>query len=888
MRTNFAQYLKPGPRHALHLWALGALLTPLAWSAASYGQQNPVNSGVVDSVGVTLGNNEVLYRFFRDSATSPISLDITDLQTNHVYRHRRSDLWQAELISTDPDANGTALELVLPSGCPGSILWEKPFSPIGEKRLALRWSNCDSTSGLGGTIAVQLNISLKDGEMLADWQLLFTPAAPLFSLWSGALQLGIEEDDQSSSVEHFLLDPFSQLTQNPGSNLPTWSLGTPAANAPPGFQQPVLRLMPQLAAYYDDEGHGLYVAGADTTGVRMRTFQFNRVDPSAPEELPLVEYRVISFADDVFVASSPLQSVPVKIGRFHGDWYDAADCYRSWFEDETNLDSGGLLSERTDISDEVKRTQQTVALGGNEDYFDSTLFPGSSMADRIIAYKTHWGLDNVTVFQFGNEWTVENNCGRGTYAFDPLWQANLDEMTGKGIPLLLYLLDHEYALWWPFPATPPICFDDSGPCIIDDSFWADNDPLPWSEYATRTLTDGDGDGVQDLVVNGTCGNVAPPQAFIDPSTTRWQERMYEVAERLGELGASGIYIDNLNPNVNEVCFARDEDFGEHSHHKPGFSDSYIQGLADTMSALTAGGNSGRDTLGLEGFLVATENEGLEAYIAASGFMGAEFEISDFLIEAGQTDNPATTFVPLRTTLYHHYALMRSASPYRPFMIDPLLLGAFPDPQANTTLSSLPAEQAKGRRGAAYAMACATVNGMPLRNPDDFAQRNPENFLWSFERPPGTNPDYAAVVDFGSRLTQFRGVDGLHEFLGLGKRMRDVTWEIGPLLVTIPLVANRLNIVEMESRPAVVQGVWKDLLTGDIGLALANHSDATATGLVFQWVPTDYGLGTGPVDVCELDATGQATFLTTLPGGPSLQPVPPIDPETMRFFRFSKQ
>ncbi len=884
---------------------LGAVLV-LVLSTVSSAQ-----SGVLDGNGVVLGNGVVEFKFFKNGATGDVELDVTDAASGHAFRHRAAGVWELEVL--DLNNRGFAypsIQSIESAGCDPAVSWIK-VTGGGVSTLTLFWTGC--TGGdVTGTIDVQLSLVLADGADTADWELTATSDLSGWAFWSGALRFSIEED---AGVTHRLLDPLGYLTTDPAANLPDWAIGEPDS---PTFDRPALHYVAQLAAYYDDQGRGLYLQHADELAVEPKSHFFKRVAGQGGEP-DRMDYRLRRYTDDVFNEAASYGDLEARVGRFTGDWYDAASRYLAWLE-STLFAGVELLADRDDIADEFKRLQMLLPLGiGVDDYSEVDPLLGD-MAARIKKLKLGPAgeptLDYVATFQFGLEWTVDDECGMGEYLLDganDLWPDNIAMLDEAGLTHVMYLLDHLYAHEWPFGGPGSFCcYSPTAPCtfVPNDTFFAEG----WDQIAFRGIGG-------NLQVFGACSCVKPvfggppppppanhpPQSYIDPHEEQWLARMDDVAAELATAGVDGLYVDNLLLDYFVFCFG---DVADGHSHLPGYGSYLADGYAHTMERLLDAGRAANPD-GI--FFVAQEVGAQESTIPVAGWRDAERERSDLMLDDddwdGRDDNPHTVKVPLYAVLYHHYAVGRPGNALRPYTLEDshfVFPGENPPPyppdSQYSTLTTVPGinttvdeRRAVARRGAAYVMAYDVVNGNSLFSNEAFTYtHNPLIEPWSWEHPLAPMfPDYVAMNAYQRLLCSYLGVNNgtvdLERFLSTGKRLRDVP-TVDPLetvSVLLPWVARSYPVSEFEPKPKLVQGVWRDVASGDVGIALANHTAGpiAADAVKLDFDPEDYGLS-ATVTYNVFRVTPQTKTLFTTFQGPTEIALPDMPAESILFLEIA--
>jgi hypothetical protein len=706
------------------------------------------------------------------------------------------------------------------------------------------WTGCEARNDLDETLGayeVELQVFLPQGEGHARFNLsAAAEGTPVdWAFWCGKLNLSIVEDHEGAAPgdTFHLLTPFGHLVTDPALNL-TAHPGIPARADTFG------RPSNQTLGFYDSQGRGLYAALGDTGGDRAKSFQFYGC-PGDGSANPTVSIISLSYQEEVEPGAT-FAAVPSFIGRFRGDWYDLAELYRDFLEGTPILNKGPLY-QRTDVPDFAKRCQMAGVFSiGNDKYWEEPppkiLGPGLSLSaptstgmtttlpDRVQEYMDHYGIDRMITLQFGAPWVAGGDAGTGVYGPNRLLLANAALMEEKQAELALDGRDLRYMLYF-----------------LDTVFTTASSVLDWDALGVRTPAG-------NLIEYPLTGSVG---VYMDPSTTEWQDHLYAVCFGLGKLGVDGIYCDNAFPDLREYDFSADHG------HAPGFGSYLTAGFGEMFEAIQEGGATGNGGTDAD-FMTYTEFF-FEGFIARSDTYGPEQAWTDWM-----TADENTRSVPLVSVLYHDAIVM--GPPLITYYTD----DTYHDKPNNVwnnvklPLGFAKAERSKGRRGANYTMAYAWANGCPIWCPDPaFANPLDRKFVYELAEIPGFEAlleEALAVCQFGADLAVARGFALAEPFLTAGQRLRDLGDFSAPAASVVlaqiynPYNPSTLLGPETEEFPAIVHGVWKDLETGYVGIALANYTDGSATAS-FTFDAATYGLAT---DVSYQAQAVTASGLASLP------------------------
>jgi len=463
---------------------------------------------------------------------------------------------------------------------------------------------------------------------------------------------------------------------------------------------------------------------------------------------------------------------------------------------------------------------------------------------KLAAWSDHFGLDRVAVLQFAPTWAIGDIYGVGDYAFDPVWQSNIDAMVAEDLFFGLYLLDNHYD-----KALPAFTLGD------------------WSQQQIRWLT-----GklavvpLYDLVPGGGLEHVAT-HAKIDARTQPWLDRIEDIAFDLATRGVRFLYIDNFGASHDDVCFSLDPAHG----HPPGFDRSLEGGYAETFevvgtvgAAATAG--TGAPDAGVFGSISELS---FEANIAAHGHVVTPTQPA----EDWMTGGPMGRVVPLHAIAWHKWAPFGPvhASYYYRLLAAPSGSCSATD-VACSVFSADPVQREAGRRGGCYTLAFgALANGSPVW-PAEVCPELDVGFPMSYtlpDTPPGGEPNslvpYKRLAAFAARLGALRGEPATRAYLSSGQRLRDLRPAATSVIPQIqiglaPFEPTNCPPQDTELVPILVQGIWGDpLLPGRIGLFFGNHSGGGYLGGSFALPPQEYGLNPGTNYVVRRWNTANWTF-----------------------------
>ena len=840
-------------RRWLPLLVLAApLQAPVLLAQGGTGVTGPLPPG-----GAVLSNGLVELVFTQASLSSTnvdVDVEITDLVAGHTYEHEGWRLWEVELATQPAPGPGVQFVSVLPSDCPGPVLASKQQDAAGQQ-LVLVWSGCAVPgSAANETVDVRLFVSLQADSRESTWRLEVVPFLTDHALYTARHVFSLVQDP---TVEHHLLASLGYLVRDPAGVLET---------AEAQYFDTEIRPGSQGNALYDAAGNGLYLAFSDPTGVLTKNFRYG-----ASPDRTAVRLEAQSYSADLTDPDRPLQSIPLRVGRFQGDWWDVAELYRKWLAN-TEIAAKGLVAVRPDVADFFRKFQHLIVFSPLDDYFtpcggvkpeESFMTPSvaisplafisSSVPFRIREFHEHWGLEHVSHLQFGAVWPVGEYDGVGQYHLSPQWETAAAAMDKLDFHHSFYLFDAWYRTENPTNPT----FTTEG--------WL-NETVLQLDGSHQILT-------QDL---------GPPWgqlefAMIDPGTPKWIARMAQVGQRLAQSGVDGVFVDNFFPDLSNASFSPNQG------HPPGYGPGHTQGFNAAVAALRL---SAREIN--PGFTVFSEVM-FESYIRHTDLHGPVQTAADLM-----TGDDSTSVVPLWSMLYHHLAILSPV--YAGYFTrvptvpaegaDCLGFGDLPD----SVFSIDPLERHEARLGANYVNAFGWVNGSSIWSPD-FGVTNPKCFVFSFEIPdplPGEEDcfaEYKAVCEYAAELSLLRGETLAGPFLSVGVRQRDLVFTDAIPAVQVPLTPVLSAVDDEETVPIVVHGVWQNPLNGEVGVALANFSDQAFGGTGFGFDPAAYGLDPSQTYLVDLVQPAATANLDHVAGDqPSRIRVPAIGAEDYLFLR----
>jgi hypothetical protein len=285
---------------------------------------------------VIIGNDQVELVF---STTSGNLLNLTDKVTGHDFISEKQGGYSGFTFGYTTPTN--TVQLYSNGGQARSVSLT-PKAIAGGVQLTIQHEKFFLNGGTANLTAT-LSVTVDDVSPLTTWQLSMTNGEQLTIEQVAApalVGLGQIGDDPSGD---YLVYPSAAgiLFQDPVHNfIPHQGWGNQLY--PGGWQN-----MQFLAYYSKQSGTGLYMASQDSAGY-AKTLHSTRLGNNwlLLDSTYLPPFQL---GGDVQVP------YPVVLGVFHGDWYDAADLYRSWALQQPWAQAGPLAT-RADVPDWYKQT----------------------------------------------------------------------------------------------------------------------------------------------------------------------------------------------------------------------------------------------------------------------------------------------------------------------------------------------------------------------------------------------------------------------------------------------------------------------------------------------------------------------------------------------------
>jgi len=485
---------------------------------------------------------------------------------------------------------------VHPTDCVGPVTHDTVRSG-SSTTLTITWNDCrpvpaDPTNQFN----LRLRITVTAGSPVSEWNLEVENRMPGWALYYVSLVHGFAQEAQDT----YLVVPVTgRLVRNPQTSL----AANPTGFGPYGVPFTNWQHF-QLYPYYTADGHGVYYATHD--GLATHAKFTNLFGYGNRYEIQTAYYPEDSSVSTI--GTTYQTPYPIVMGVFDGDWYDAAQIYRSWAQTQPILEKGKLLT-RTDVPLWAKELTLT-----NLGYLPQPLTDPAA----VNAYVAKWvdikntqGLAADDYFVLQWHWITPDSLGfyQPLPGIDGLFLALRNQDIYSGVRKLSFT----YA-----QSAPP------SPC---------GNPQPES----ATLVNGTPDPFDPG--GGTHVNPFMPFALCYMNDF--------VQNRLLPTHAVHFFYDN--PYFTDVSY-------DTAHGNPlgqGGSwlyDRVVQVMQDVRIAARA----------IEPRFVNTHEAAFEAYIRACDASGSGYNLTPpwFVNPASAADEIR---IPLQPTLYHDYSLLLTAN-----------------------------------------------------------------------------------------------------------------------------------------------------------------------------------------------------------------------------------
>ncbi|MEM3886515.1 MAG: DUF6259 domain-containing protein [Candidatus Methanomethylicia archaeon] len=480
--------------------------------------------------------------------------------------------------------------------------------------LNMTWSGLfSSLRGRLLNMKVTVSINVPAGSRLSYWYILIDNGEDGviekigFPLIYGVSQISDEK------IGDYLVVPQGPgiLCKNPQVNLkPGVGLG--------GVYYPSEHFNMQFMAYYAKElNKGIYLADYDSSGKFVKYFSaVNREG----KYLEIFNEHVPEF----YSKSKVILPYPVVVGFFEGDWWDAAQIYKSWAMNQWWV-SQGTIAERVDIPQWLKRT------GIMADFFtrfwciNSTLWNGpySNLPKTAEAMKQY-------------------------YNSEPLFWWRGWEKNGFGMSPPEYFPPTEG--WDSFKKAVNETHAKGGRiCVLPLTSCCSFNSTYWQDFITHAPRDYEGNPyVFSWRIHNNTGELTKQVAFIVSPGESWSNYILQMVKELAISDVDMVQLDG-NPIMPFIDW-----HGSEGHY--GGGTWWAEGLISMFSKIRNETRQINPEFALGGEWYA------EPYIP---FIDAVNEVSGiaynpFVFDVNECyNNTLNSRIPLWHTVYHEYQIMYS-------------------------------------------------------------------------------------------------------------------------------------------------------------------------------------------------------------------------------------
>jgi hypothetical protein len=411
-----------------------------------------------------------------------------------------------------------------------------------------------NVSGTTLNLTATLVITVDDSSPLTSWQLSINNPEQI-TIESVALPsiAGIGQLSDNPANDYLVFPSLSGvLFQDPAHNFALNRGYGGGGNYPNGYNN-----MQFLAYYSTESGAGVYLASEDSAGY-TKTMNAGKL---GTDWMNLAHAYVPPFR----LATDMTVPYVVKLGVFHGDWYDAAMIYRNWALQQPWVQNGPLVAN-TDVPDWYKNT----GMMGWKDTF-AALGPGNSyasLAQAAAVWKQE--LQSLPVM----DWIAWEN--QGPWVDDPDF---LPPSQG----------------WPAFDSAVSATHAAGGRLMVEPTTNVATVGAPsWSTLQATASQQADGSMYLNKIttLNQNYQSGTETNAQMDP-TQPWHDALLSFTSQLAQHGIDLIHMDG-NPFPYALCFA-----ANHAH-PPGGGNWWFQGLAQIYADVRKAGRAANPNFAMGG------------------------------------------------------------------------------------------------------------------------------------------------------------------------------------------------------------------------------------------------------------------------------------------------
>jgi hypothetical protein len=369
----------------------------------------------------------------------------------------------------------------------------------------------------------------------------------------------------------------------------------------------------QMFCHYDPNEAGLYMTTNDDKG-----------HPKKPS-LDFMEWSTVDHLAGFF--EHPMEEYPgndydmefeCQIGVFHGDWYDAADIYKSWAE-TTDFLSGGKVFEEKDTPKWWAKTSVVSSSNRDAEWIHNTLTEIEKMTEEFNE------LTGVNTTHLIFAW-AQNGAWCGPYYFPPAagednFTNSMENITDLGGHPFLYISGSVWRI-----TRGDIGYEDYELFNDIGRQWACID-----QYGNPVIDEG------YLILNWTSARMCPMTDF-------WKNMVISNVLGCLNLGVDVVQIDEFP--IGSIYACHNTSHG----HPPGYSEEITAAYREIIN------ESRRQGRMINSDFIMSMEEPCEFYIPwmdtyVSRDNAPEFMLYPFALEQFGND---VEFVPFFSYVYHEY------------------------------------------------------------------------------------------------------------------------------------------------------------------------------------------------------------------------------------------
>ncbi|MGC9203006.1 MAG: DUF6259 domain-containing protein, partial [Thermoproteota archaeon] len=280
----------------------------------------------------------------------------------------------------------------------------------------------------------------------------------------------------------------------------------------------------QFMAYTHEES-GLYFATHDPKAYYKRfVFEPDTYSGTLVEHLPSSSFKLINFPEGMGTIQQAYEMPhDAVVGIFKGDWYDAAQLYRSWVLENAEWCKQGSLRKRNDVSESFRKVAIWLLPGNGTDGDPEKVVP------QVLKFKEFFGVPVALHWYNWHKIPFDTDYPEYFPAKEGFKEA-VKRLQKEGVKVMPYINGRIFDInckTWRMDDAEKYCAKESAPRI--------------NASTLQNYIEVYGSG-QKMVV-------------MCPYTEYWQNKIAQIVTKLvEEFGVDGVYIDQVAAAEAKLCF----------------------------------------------------------------------------------------------------------------------------------------------------------------------------------------------------------------------------------------------------------------------------------------------------------------------------------------------